>query len=267
MRRYVERQGESCFADTRPSQSRRRLAETARDVHFLAEHFGESDAAALKRHELLARVFHEQCEIVDGSDTSVALRPPRTTKCGGVISPADPDARYNKHRGTAYLVQIMETFAEDDARPGRAGSGVGRNASTRRTSCGVARRLRPGLKVMSGQGARRGVHIISPPLPAQGAEQGKLTLEDGALQTPDGHGTSASPWNIPRDICGDTACARSQYSPRGRFPQGACRVLRRAHAMGGAELQQQARGNHCSGGSSAEHKPRCRNSGRPALNF
>ena len=35
--------------------------------------------------------------------------------CDGVISPADPDARYNKHRGTGYLVQIMETFAEDDS--------------------------------------------------------------------------------------------------------------------------------------------------------
>ena len=32
-----------------------------------------------------------------------------------MLSPADPDARYNKHRGTGYFVQIMETFAEDDS--------------------------------------------------------------------------------------------------------------------------------------------------------
>jgi hypothetical protein len=27
---------------------------------------------------------------------------------------ADPDARYNKHKGTGYLVQIMKSFVEDD---------------------------------------------------------------------------------------------------------------------------------------------------------
>ncbi len=43
------------------------------------------------------------------------VRPPRTEDCDGIVSPADPDARYNKHRGTGYLVQIMETFAEDDS--------------------------------------------------------------------------------------------------------------------------------------------------------
>jgi hypothetical protein len=32
-----------------------------------------------------------------------------------VTNPADPDARYNKHRGTGYLVQIMETYEENDA--------------------------------------------------------------------------------------------------------------------------------------------------------
>ena|SRR6056297_1754308 len=33
-----------------------------------------------------------------------------------VLNPADPDSRYNKHRGTGYLVQIMETYDEDDSK-------------------------------------------------------------------------------------------------------------------------------------------------------
>ena len=34
----------------------------------------------------------------------------------------DPEARYNKHRGIGCFVQIMETFAEDDALPEAADS-------------------------------------------------------------------------------------------------------------------------------------------------
>jgi hypothetical protein len=51
------------------------------------------------------------------------VRPPRKENCHGIVSPADPDARYNTHRGTGYLVQIMKTFAEtnsqneDESRP------------------------------------------------------------------------------------------------------------------------------------------------------
>ena len=82
---------------------------------MLLEQFRDSQAAKLQSYELLQRIFEEQCEVVDGSAGDVAIRPPRTTDCDTVISPADPDARYKKHKGTGYLVQLMETFVEDDA--------------------------------------------------------------------------------------------------------------------------------------------------------
>jgi len=36
LRKYVERKGDGCFADTRPSESKRRLPEAAQDVYVLA---------------------------------------------------------------------------------------------------------------------------------------------------------------------------------------------------------------------------------------
>ena len=54
LRKYVERQGDGCFADTRPSESKRRLPEAARDVYALVEQFrpdGSSDAGELSAAE------------------------------------------------------------------------------------------------------------------------------------------------------------------------------------------------------------------------
>ena len=44
--------------------------------------------------------------------------------CGNVLSPADPDACYNAHRGLGYLVQVMETYCdvEDDSTEGAPAS-------------------------------------------------------------------------------------------------------------------------------------------------
>jgi hypothetical protein len=91
------------------------LPEAAQDVFALVEQFRKSQAANLEGYQLLQRIFHEQCEGVDDPDVSVVVRPPQKSGCDNVINPADPDARYNKHKGTGYLVQIMETFVEDDA--------------------------------------------------------------------------------------------------------------------------------------------------------
>ncbi len=112
LRKYVERKGDGCFANTRPSESKRRLPEAAQDVYRLVEQFRNGEASALESYQLLQRIFHEQCEVSEDDPVApVAIRPPRTSGCDGVISPADPDARYNKHKGTGYLVQIMETFS------------------------------------------------------------------------------------------------------------------------------------------------------------
>ncbi len=115
VRKYVDRQGDGCFADTRPSESKRRLPEAARGVYELVEQFRPTPAAELESYRLLEQIFQEQCELTGNRESPVEIRPPRKEGCDGIVSPADPDARYNKHRGTGYLVQIMETFAEDDS--------------------------------------------------------------------------------------------------------------------------------------------------------
>ena len=206
LRKYVERQGDGCFANTRPSESKRRLPEAAQDVYALVQQFRASEAASLESYVLLERIFHEQCEVSKEQTGAVVVRPPRASDCDGVISPADPDARYNKHRGTGYLVQIMETFAEDD-------STEQKNSEPRKpdliTHVAVdqltmhdkdalepalddtgKRSVKPkelladshyGSNECLKKGRERDVDIVSPSMPAKGTRQGKLTLEDFEL--------------------------------------------------------------------------------------
>ena len=207
LRKYVERQGDGCFADTRPSESKRRLPEAARDVYELIEQFRQADAAALESYELLQRIFHEQCKVTDDPSAPVVVRPPRTSDCDGVINPADPDARYNKHRGTGYLVQIMETFAEDDS-PKEDGSQPAKpdlitHVAVDKLTMHDQDALEPALADADQRGVKpqelladshygsneclekgreRGVEMVSPSMPAKGTRQGKLTLEDFELE-------------------------------------------------------------------------------------
>ena len=90
VRKYVEREGNGCFADTRPSESQRRLPEAAQDVCALVQQFRLGAAAKLESFVLLERIFHEQCEVVEDATTPVVVRPPRESGCDGVINPADP---------------------------------------------------------------------------------------------------------------------------------------------------------------------------------
>ena len=116
LRKYVEREGDGCFAVTRPSESKRRLPEAAQDVLALVEQFRDSEATKLEGYQLLQRIFHEQCEVVDDPDMPVVVRSPQNSGCDNVINPADPDARYNKHKGTGYLVQIMGPLSKTTQR-------------------------------------------------------------------------------------------------------------------------------------------------------
>jgi hypothetical protein len=206
LRKYVERQGDGCFADTRPSESKRRLPEAARDVYEVIEQFRRTDAAALESFQLLEQIFHEQCELADDRQAPVVVKPPRQSDCDGIVSPADPDARYNKHRGVGYLVQIMETFAEEDSAQQNTSHPPkpdlithvavdkltmhDQNALEPALDDADKRGLKPkelladshyGSKECLAKGRERGVEIVSPAMTAKGRLQGKLTLEDFEL--------------------------------------------------------------------------------------
>lgn len=205
VRKYVDREGDGCFADTRPSESRRRLPEAARDVYEMVEQFRRTEAARLESFQLLEQIFHEQCELADDPLSPVVVRPPRQSDCDGIVSPADPDARYNKHRGVGYLVQIMETFAEDDSAQDASHppkpdliTHVAVNKLTMHDQDALEpalddadkRGLKPkqlladshyGSNECLAKGRIRDVEIISPAMTAKGTRQGKLTLEDFEL--------------------------------------------------------------------------------------
>ncbi|MBY0585642.1 transposase [bacterium] len=206
VRKYVERRGDGCFADTRPSESRRRLTEAARDVYELVEQSRQTSATTLESFRLLERIFYEQCEVTSNPESPVAIRPPQKENCDGVISPADPDARYNKHRGTGYQVQLMETYAEDDgaeqddSQPRKPDliTRVAVHPLTQHDQDALfpaieettKRGIMPGeLLADSHYGSNEslskcttlGVEVVSPSMPAKGTRQGKLALEDFQL--------------------------------------------------------------------------------------
>jgi len=155
---------------------------------------------------LLRRVFEEQCEVAEVDETAVSVKPPSKKDCDGVINPADPDARYNKHRGTGYLVQIMETYDENDRKDSEGVStpkpdlithvAVDRltmhdkDALTPAFDDTEQRAVKPqelladshyGSTECIEKGHDRGVEIVSPAQTPKGKLQGKLTLEDFEL--------------------------------------------------------------------------------------
>jgi hypothetical protein len=127
IRRYVDREGTGCFANTAPSASRRRLDEAGRDLLQLVVQFSNTAAAELPGYTLLVQVLHEQFEITEGQEddapSAVAIaRKPGDMPCDGVSNPADPDGSYNAHKGWGYMAQIVETYAEDDGPADEAAS-------------------------------------------------------------------------------------------------------------------------------------------------
>lgn len=223
VRKYVERQGDGCFADTRPSESKRRLPEAAQDMYVLVQQFRQT-AAQLESFRLLARIFDEQCEVVNAPAQQVIVRPPRTEDCNTILSPADPDVSYNKHKGNGYLVQIMETYVEDDGRGGTdapndpqspAKPDLITHVAVGRMTTHDQDALQPALEDVAQRGVKpeelladshygsnkcletgrqHDVKIISPAITAKGKQQGKLTLEEfeldaegRILQCPQGH--------------------------------------------------------------------------------
>ncbi len=208
IRKYVARRGDGCFADMRPSESKRRLPEAACDVYELVEQFRRTAAATLESFGLLEQIFQQQCELTGNGESPVEIRPPRKEACDGIISPADPDAHYNKHRGTGYLVQIMETFAEDDAQ-GKDDSQPTKpdlithvavdkltmhdqDAWEPALDDADRRGFKPkelladshyGSNNCLAKGRERAVEIVSPAMTAKGKLQGKLTLEDFELDS------------------------------------------------------------------------------------
>jgi len=115
IRKYVEREGEGCFGSTRPSESKRRLPEAARDLFDLVMMFRGTDAASLKSFKFLERVLSEQVDVDDGDGgTKIRVKEPDEVPCDNVNNPSDPDSSFNTHFGRGFKMQVMETFTDDE---------------------------------------------------------------------------------------------------------------------------------------------------------
>lgn len=221
VRKYVDREGDGCFASTKSSESKRRLPEAATDLLVLVTQFRDSSASELESYRILARVLTEECEVIVDSEAGdrVRVKEPDEMTCDKVLNPADPDATYNKHRGVGYLVQVMETYRDDeedkpiDALPALPDLITHISVGPMNIHDGSA--LEPALSDAETRGIKpevvladshygsnenlakaslQGVELVSPSMPAKGSKQEKLALEhfeldeDGlVIRCPQGH--------------------------------------------------------------------------------
>ena len=202
VRKYVDREGDGCFASTKPSESKRRLPEAAADLLALATQFRGTAAAGLEGFAILERVLAEQCEVVGdpAAGQRVRVKEPDEMTCDNVLNPADPDATYNKRRGVGYMVQVMETYSDvdeeqaEDATPpdlithvAVGPMNVHDGSSLEPALADVeARKIKPSVVLADShygsnenleRAKQQGVEVISPSMPPKGSKQEKLTLE------------------------------------------------------------------------------------------
>jgi Transposase DDE domain/Transposase domain (DUF772) len=243
VRRYVDREGNGCFASTKPSESKRRLPEAAADLLVLATQFRPTAAAELASFLILARVLSEQCEVVSDPEAGprVRVKEPDEMTCDNVLNPADPDATYNKHRGVGYMVQVMETYSEvkkdptGDAPPSppdlithvAVGPMNVHDGSSLEPALAdaTARGIKPKLVLADShygsnetveEAKRQGVEVVSPSMPPKGSKQEKLTLEQFELdqtgqvvRCPQGHAPVTTSVGVDKIqvVFNETTCA------------------------------------------------------------
>ena len=202
IRKHVEREGDGCFASTKPSESKRRLPEAATDLLALATQFRGTTAAGLESFTILERVLAEQCEVVSdlSAGSRVRVKDPEEMTCDNVLNPADPDATYNKHRGVGHMVQVMETYSDVDEEQSEAATApdlityvaVGpmnvHDGSSLEPALAdaEARKIKPSVVLADShygsnenleRAKQQGVEVVSPSMPPKGSKQEKLTLE------------------------------------------------------------------------------------------
>ena len=246
IRRYVDREGDGCFADTTPSVSRRRLPEAGRDLLNLATMFRDTDAAGLESFRLLERVLGEQFEVLPaGEDTKddarLRLKEPKEIPCDNVRNPADPDSSYNKHHGQGYMAQVMETYQEDDERSQEAvvqRPDLITHVAVHKMTVHDGHHLDTALSDVMERGAKpdmlladshygsvdnvesarmRDIELISPAATPKGAKDGRATLEEFEL---DANGLILA---CPAGVVPHSSTS-GQQRLQARFPLSACQA-------------------------------------------
>lgn len=115
--RYLTKEAMGCFSRVKPTESAKTLEQVSLDAYELIELFSsDKDICAMNTYKLLARVFDDHCEVIEGEDdedAAVVVKPPKEVPSDSVQNPSDPDAGYDGHKGQGYQVQVMETYCDD----------------------------------------------------------------------------------------------------------------------------------------------------------
>ena len=103
-----------------PAQQKVKLDQLAQYIYKLIVVFEkDNEAKSSEPYQLLARLFHDQCEVKTESASGEALAKnkeiqiKKKTEGESLQSPYDPDASYG-HKGTGYSAQITETCNNKD---------------------------------------------------------------------------------------------------------------------------------------------------------
>ena len=109
--RYEKEEESTYFGNTKPSSSKKRLAEIAQDMYELIGQFkGDTTVRSMYSYKELQRVFSEHCLI---ENDNVIIKPAKQIPSDSLQNPSDPDATYDGHKGQGYQVQIMETYSKE----------------------------------------------------------------------------------------------------------------------------------------------------------
>ena len=109
--RYEKDEDATYFGNSKPSESKKRLADIAQDMYELICQFkGHSTVNSLYSYKELQRVFTEHCSV---EDENVVVKPAKEIPSDSLQNPSDPDATYDSHKGQGYQVQIMETYSKE----------------------------------------------------------------------------------------------------------------------------------------------------------
>ena len=109
--RYLSKKALGCFAQVKPSESKKTLGQVSKDLFDLVEQFKAAENVAdMYSFKLLQRVLAEHCNLTVDPDKPVELKKPAEIASDSLQNPSDPDASYSGHKGQGYTVQVMETF-------------------------------------------------------------------------------------------------------------------------------------------------------------
>jgi hypothetical protein len=185
-----------CFDLSTPSETRKYLPSVAEDIFKIIMLYKDTDAATLESFSILSRLFGEQCRVVDGE--KVEIKQPIDIPCDNVANPSDPDSSYNAHKGSGYMVQVMESYGEDDKEEDEKSLDLITHVAVHKMTLRDGQHLTLALDDITRRGHKptavlgdshygsRGnmqdtaaidIDLVSPAATAKGAKAGQLTLD------------------------------------------------------------------------------------------